>query len=184
MGMFDYVQCDMSLPDGATREDFRGGFAVYDGSDSVFQTKAFERIMTTYRITEEGDLVVRTWDMAPTGKWFVYDFDNPLGDPKYVDPPEDGKEWDWNEALAAAEADQDYDIPHREYERVNERWEPVDFTGTFNFYSSDGKGEWHEYLADVEKGKVTNLRVDEETQRFFARLSRQRRLELDDQVED
>lgn len=46
MGMFDYVECEVELPDAFVVEDQR----------YCFQTKNFENTMDTFRITKEGRL--------------------------------------------------------------------------------------------------------------------------------
>jgi hypothetical protein len=152
MGMFDNVQCEMELPDGF---DISNSGAYGDGG---FQTKAFECIMTTYKIERDGTLLVRMWDMVRTGRWFVYDFDKPLWSDEstvWVDPPEDGEDpGPFGEG------------PIPEIVRANDRWvQPhgIDgslFTGEFNFYTSGPNDSWHEYLAIVENGIVTEIKDD------------------------
>jgi len=51
MGMFDWVQVEVPLPDGATPDDFREPF---DMGDSTFQTKDMDCGLGNYRITEDG----------------------------------------------------------------------------------------------------------------------------------
>jgi hypothetical protein len=48
MGMFDYVRCEVSLPDGY-------------GNDNIFQTKDFDNLMHTYTIKSDGTLELSEW---------------------------------------------------------------------------------------------------------------------------
>lgn len=50
MGMFDYVKCEIQLPDNSYSEK------------REFQTKSFETLMETYVITKTGELYVEKWD--------------------------------------------------------------------------------------------------------------------------
>jgi hypothetical protein len=50
MGMFDWVVCEVELPDGFS--------VAEDDYSNAFQTKDFDNIMATFKITEEGRLVV------------------------------------------------------------------------------------------------------------------------------
>lgn len=144
MGMFDWVSCEMPLPDGLTMKDFPHGL----------QTKSFDRMLTKFKVTKDGDLMQFKWDVEPTGRWYIYDFNKPFDSPGYtvwVDPPEDPVVSDWFIG----------DGPWPENVRTNERWEKRDYTGEFNFYATKNE-EWHEYIATVENGEVVSIRVSKE----------------------
>jgi hypothetical protein len=55
MGTFDWVKCDMPLPDLGL-------------VDSLFQTKDFDRIFDEYRITHDGRLMVEDYDLEQEGE--------------------------------------------------------------------------------------------------------------------
>lgn len=50
MGMFDYMICEMPLPDGSSTKG------------REFQTKSFDNVMTKYVITTKGHLYEHKWD--------------------------------------------------------------------------------------------------------------------------
>ncbi len=54
MGMFDEIRCEYPLPDAAMQ-------------DATFQTKSFDRDMTHYTITADGQLIHHTvqWESVP-----------------------------------------------------------------------------------------------------------------------
>ena len=66
MGMFDYMICEMPLPDGSSTKG------------REFQTKSFDNVMTKYVITTKGHLYEHKWDYewienpdTPFGKQLV-----------------------------------------------------------------------------------------------------------------
>jgi hypothetical protein len=72
MGMFDYVRCELPLPDGWGA----------DGSYVELQTKDFEfPYLETYTITKGGRLTrrfVSDWEPVPESEWEYVGDDNPL----------------------------------------------------------------------------------------------------------
>lgn len=62
MGMFDYIKCEVMLPDASMQ------------GDREFQTKSLENTMATYVITQKGELYEERWDSEwiedPSYKFF------------------------------------------------------------------------------------------------------------------
>lgn len=50
MGMFDYIKCELMLPDASMQ------------GEREFQTKSLENVMVTYVITAKGELYKEQWD--------------------------------------------------------------------------------------------------------------------------
>lgn len=131
--MFDYVECEVDLPDGIKPE----------GLAYPFQTKDFESVMMTFRITKEGRLFFndKIWEYAGE-----YDpgWTKPKGTkiPRYEVVKEEWVEWH---------------TPRGTH-----------FHGEFNFYTS-GKvdGIWHEYIAVFDHGQLKEIVVDEKANEFF-----------------
>lgn len=149
MGMFDTVIVEgHDLPDGW----------VADRIDSDFQTKAFDREMTTYKIAADGRLYVKRWEDQPTGKWYEFEGKGDNFKKVFCDAPTD-------------ESSDGISGPYMEYERVNERWDDVNFHGVFNFYSFEsdlhekrkkGYDGWHEYDAKFTNGQLDEIYIDQE----------------------
>lgn len=62
MGMFDWIKCEATLPDG------------YKPKRGLFQTKHFECGLETITITEGGRLIGSTGDLAYHGVFNFYDY--------------------------------------------------------------------------------------------------------------
>lgn len=54
MGMFDWIKCELELPDGASPDDFN------EEGLSEFQTKDLDCFLETYTITSDGKLYRHT----------------------------------------------------------------------------------------------------------------------------
>lgn len=119
MGMFDYVECEYPLPDGYTPKK-----NIY--GENAFQTKDFERIMTTLKITAEGRLEIFLYDYVQVGEY----------DPGWTDgelvPRFERTNKRWVE----------YTDHAGEY-----------FTGAFNFYSSL-EHDYRAYFHDGQLQKI------------------------------
>jgi hypothetical protein len=144
MGMFNWVKCELPLPDDGPQE-------------AEFQTKSLgEKLMDNYRINPDGFLHIHKYDLADSGRWYRY-VEDPLG--------QFGFSVEWLDSEPEGNDKADFSsVAYPESFRVNERWEPVKFTGKFNFYSSH-KDSWYEYTATVENGKVIKLDPDHEKMR-------------------
>lgn len=118
MGMFDWVYCEVELPDG------------YDPGPEGFQTKDFENIMTTIKITAEGRLEI-----------FLYEYEH-IGD---YDPG-----WTKGELIPRFERVNERWVEYCERDGSL-------FHGTFNFYDYDVTGFWHEYVAKFDDGKLREI---------------------------
>lgn len=148
--MFNYVYCDAPLPS-------------VENPPTQFQTKALgEKMMDRYVIRADGTLEVLRYDEIPTGRWYKYDKDN-LTKRTWFDSEPEGNNEKKNDLL---------DYAYQEYERVNERYEPVDFTGEFNFYGGKDEDGWLEFVATVENGKVVSIRRDHEREFRMNRLGK------------
>lgn len=168
MGMFDDIDCDYPLPDG------------FDGRSAGFQTKSLERMLDQYRITKDGELEIKKWDLQPNGKW--YKFEGGMGR-EYVAIPEHPwteEESEWASEMLFDNLGKKYndldeetkdlvkavlDGPHEEQERVNERWEKVDYTGEVEFYDS-AKDEIHEYIALFRCGRLVSIETTDRLKRY------------------
>jgi hypothetical protein len=130
MGMFNYITCEMSLPDGET---------------GTFQTKSLgERLLDNYRITENGQIQKQEKDLQYTDKWFDWKETKNGLRKVYCSAPVDPKPEDWG--------------PWQEWEYVNHRWVDFPFTGEFGFHIFKKDDTWHEYVAEAKDGKVLSIR--------------------------
>ena len=147
--MFDYVECEIDLPDGVKPEDL-----AYS-----FQTKAFDNVMTTFRITKEGRLFFSDMEWERVGE---YDpgWTKPKGTkiPKYEVVKEDWVEWHTNRGTP--------------------------FHGEFNFYTSTEDGIWHEYTAIFNHGQLEAIVVDQEANKLLnQRIKKIKSLDSEDDTQ-
>jgi len=159
MGMFNNVKCEMPLPELPT-----------DGRN--FQTKSlYESNCDQYIIQEDGQIIKHAWHSEKTGRWYLTDVDQPIQSGDFylyftaeeveVEGFVELSDAEYFDTLMKNRDDPELAyIPRPEYTRVDDGFQPVDFTGEFSFYTHKGPNDWLEYVATCENGKVINIRRD------------------------